>query len=58
MGHECVYASEVDENLRALYKKNFPAMEGKIYGDIRKPENKAAVPSHQLLCAGFPCQLL
>lgn len=56
MGHECVYASEIDETLRALYKKNFPAMEGKIYGDIREPKNKAAVPPHQLLCAGFPCQ--
>jgi DNA (cytosine-5)-methyltransferase 1 len=56
MGHECVYASEIDETLRALYKKNFPTMEGKIYGDIRERENIAAVPSHQLLCAGFPCQ--
>jgi DNA (cytosine-5)-methyltransferase 1 len=53
---ECVYASEIDADLRSLYETNFPSMQGKIYGDIREPQNKLAVPSHQVLCAGFPCQ--
>src|SRR5258707_5890065 len=52
LGHTCVFACEVDESLRELYKKNFD-----IYpvGDIRKLII-ADVPSHDILCAGFPCQ--
>jgi DNA (cytosine-5)-methyltransferase 1 len=52
LGHECVFASEIDPNLRELYKVNF-GMECK--GDIRdiKAED---VPEHEILCAGFPCQ--
>lgn len=54
LGHECVFASEIDEQLRQIYQKNFPKMNGKIYGDIR--ESKHKVPAHDFLCAGFPCQ--
>lgn len=56
IGHECVYASEIDETLRSLYEKNFPSMKGKIFGDVRSQECKGAVPAHEILCAGFPCQ--
>jgi len=52
LGGECVFASEMDPKLRENYKANFriePA------GDIRKVDPKD-VPSHDLLCAGFPCQ--
>lgn len=51
LGHKCVFASEIDDDLRDLYKQNFniePA------GDIRKTFSK--VPEHDILCAGFPCQ--
>ena len=52
LGHECVFASEIDGTLREIYRTNFglePA------GDIRNiPADK--VPPHQILCAGFPCQ--
>ena len=51
-GFECVFASELDEELRKLYKKNF-SMD--IYGDITKVDEKA-IPEHDILCAGFPCQ--
>jgi DNA (cytosine-5)-methyltransferase 1 len=54
LGHECVFASEIDDHLRELYKRNFPKARGLIYGDIR--ECKSKVPKHDILCAGFPCQ--
>ena len=56
LGHECVYASEIDAELRALYEQNFPSLKGAIYGDIRESRNKEALPPHQILCVGFPCQ--
>jgi DNA (cytosine-5)-methyltransferase 1 len=54
LGHECVFASELDEELRALYARNFRGAASIIHGDIRI--SKAKVPPHDLLCAGFPCQ--
>jgi DNA (cytosine-5)-methyltransferase 1 len=54
LGHECVFASEIDPELRRLYKRNFPNSAEVVYGDIR--EHKADVPGHDILCAGFPCQ--
>lgn len=54
LGHECVMASELDEELRKLYLENFPAMQGKLHGDIRQA--KQLVPKHDILCGGFPCQ--
>ena len=54
LGHECVFACEIDDELRRKYEENFPGMSGKIHGDIR--ECKLDVPEHEILCAGFPCQ--
>jgi DNA (cytosine-5)-methyltransferase 1 len=53
LGCECVFASELKEDLRRLYNINFP--DTPIFGDITQiiPED---VPAHNILCAGFPCQ--
>ncbi|MFC1917917.1 DNA cytosine methyltransferase [Chloroflexota bacterium] len=52
LGHACVFACEIDETLRTLYEKNFGMQ---CAGDIRKI-GEIDVPSHDILCAGFPCQ--
>lgn len=53
LGHRCVFACEIDPTLREVYRRNFGLIP---YGDIRGPECIAAIPPHDILCAGFPCQ--
>ena len=52
MGHTCVFACEIDEDLADLYEKNFGLRPS---GDIRDLDI-STLPAHDVLCAGFPCQ--
>ena len=51
-GLNCVFTSEIDEKARNVYERNF---NDKTHGDICKIKEED-IPSHDILCAGFPCQ--
>lgn len=51
LGHDCVFAAEIDPDLRELYYQNFGLRPA---ADIRFCWKD--VPPHDVLCAGFPCQ--
>ena len=53
LGCVCVFASELKEDLQKLYHINYPTT--RIEGDITKIDPKE-IPTHDILCAGFPCQ--
>lgn len=50
LGHECVFACEIDEHLRGIYKKNFGITPR---ADIREVKLNS-IPEHDILCAAVP----
>ncbi|HNS31056.1 MAG TPA: DNA cytosine methyltransferase [Tenuifilaceae bacterium] len=52
LGGQCVFASEIDEYAIETYRSNFGIDAN--HDITQTPET--AIPKHEVLCAGFPCQ--
>lgn len=52
LGHECVYACDIDEKCQQSYAANYGMT---VAGDITQVKSED-IPSFDVLLAGFPCQ--
>ncbi len=57
LGGKCVFACDINEKCREVYKENFcPNNEFVVYGDINEAIKADSIPQFDVLCGGFPCQ--
>ncbi len=59
LGHECIYACEIDKRLNEYYAKNFTLNKEYIWDDVKTVPNqhiKYLKENADMICAGFPCQ--
>ena len=55
LGHECVFATDIDAHAAAVYESNWGQPSGHpVHCDIRKVIDD--IPEMDIICAGFPCQ--
>ena len=55
LGHECVFATDIDKHAAAVYEKNWGKPGGfDVHVDIRTVIDD--IPEMDIICAGFPCQ--
>jgi DNA (cytosine-5)-methyltransferase 1 len=55
LGHECVFASDIDKHAAEVYESNWGKPGGfDVHSDIRDVIDD--IPDMDIICAGFPCQ--
>ena len=55
LGHDCVFATDIDSHAAAVYERNWGQPGGFVVNsDIRQVIDQ--IPPMDIICAGFPCQ--
>jgi len=55
LGHQCVFATDIDAHAASVYEDNWGQPNGfPVHSDIREVIHN--IPKMDIICAGFPCQ--